>query len=92
MISVKLYATLRDVVGAKQLDVPFEAGGTARELMQAIAQTSPPLGEKLLDAKGQPTGYAHIFLDGRNVMWLEDMDTVVKEGNEIHLIPPMAGG
>ena len=92
MIRVKLYATLRDVAGAKHLDVPFEVGGTARELMQAIAQASPSLGEKLFDADGRPTGFAHIFVDGRNVMWLKDMDTVVEDGNEIDLIPPVAGG
>ena len=92
MIRVKLYATLRDIAGARHLDVHFEPGGTAHELMQAIAQVSPSLGEKLLDSDGLPTGFAHIFIDGRNVMWLEDMDTVVEDGNEIDLIPPVAGG
>lgn len=92
MIAVKLYATLRDIAGAKKLDVPFNYGGTARELMQAIAQASPSLGEKLLDGEGKPTGFAHIFVDGRNVMWLEDMDTVVESGSDVDLIPPVAGG
>lgn len=92
MINVKLFATLRDIAGEKAIDVPFEYGGTARDLVAAIEQVNPPLGREILDANGELTGTVHILVHGRNIVWLDDLDTVIEEGQDIDLVPPTAGG
>ncbi len=70
MASIKLFATLRDIAGAKVLEVSFENVSIARDL----------------------TGQVHILVNGRNIMWLQGLDTPISEADNVVLIPPVAGG
>jgi MoaD family protein len=92
MRTIKLFATLRDFVGAKDITVPFESGGTARDLIRAIGQINPALGDKIADKDGQLSGLVHIFVEGRNIEWLQGLDTVIADTDEVFMIPPVAGG
>jgi MoaD family protein len=92
MRTIKLFATLRDFVGAKEITVPFESGGTARDLIGAIRQVNPALGDKIADTDGQLSGLVHIFVEGRNIEWLQGLDTVIADTDEVFMIPPVAGG
>ncbi len=92
MRTIKLFATLRDFVGAREITVPFEAGGTARDLIEAVRQVNPALGDKIADRDGQLSGLVHIFVEGRNINWLQGLDTVIAETDEVFMIPPVAGG
>lgn len=92
MINVKLFATLRDIAGAKEIDVPFEYGGTARDLVAAIEQANPALGHEILNDEGELSGTVHILVHGRNIVWLDNLDTVIEAGQDIDLVPPTAGG
>lgn len=92
MKTLKLVATLRDIVGARELTVPFEGGQTVRELIQSIAEVSPALGDEIITGDGELTGTVHILVHGRNIVWLEGLDTTVREEDAIVLIPPAAGG
>lgn len=93
MATIKLFATLRDIAGGiKTLDVPLDNVETARDLALAISGASPPLGKELLDAHGELTGRVHILVNGRNIEWLDGLDTPVNSGDLLVLIPPAAGG
>lgn len=92
MRTIRLFATLRDFVGAREITVPFEAGGTARDLVEAIQRVNPALGEKIVDPDGQLSGLVHIFVEGRNIDWLQGLDTVIDDTAEVFMVPPVAGG
>jgi molybdopterin synthase sulfur carrier subunit len=91
MRTVKLFATLRDLAGAKTLDIPFERG-SVRDLVRAIGEVCPPIAAKMLDEQGQLNGVVHILVNGRNVEWLQGMDTSIEADDDLILIPPAAGG
>ena len=63
-----------------------------RELIAGIRQVNPALGEKIAASDGQLSGLVHIFVDGRNIDWLQGLDTVVTDQNDLFMIPPVAGG
>ncbi len=92
MKTIRLFATLRDVAGAKEVTIPFSDGQTVREMLAAVAEAYPALGAKILDPQGELTGLVHVLVHGRNVMWLEGLETVVRESDLIVLLPPSAGG
>ncbi len=92
MQTIKLLATLRDLAGARELHVELEPGQSVRHLIQAITEAAPQVGRKILDERGEMTGVVHIFVNGRNIQWLQGLDTVIEDGDEITLIPPVAGG
>ena len=92
MKTIKLFATVREMAGAKSLSVPFQDGGTVRDLVRAIQQVNPAIGDKLIDEHGQLTPIVHIYVRGRNVEWMEGLDTVVQRDDDVLLVPPTAGG
>ncbi len=92
MKTLKLLATLRDVAGTKDITVPFENGQTVRDLILSIQGINPELGAAIVDTDGQLTGLVNILVQGRNTVWLQGLDTVIKDSDTVVLLPPAAGG
>ncbi|MCC7261319.1 MAG: molybdopterin converting factor subunit 1 [Candidatus Latescibacteria bacterium] len=79
-IQLLLFASCRDAVGAKELVLDLPEGTTAAGLRDEVVSRYPrlaPLKEKLLIAANAE------YVDGA---------TVLKDGDEIALIPPVSGG
>jgi molybdopterin synthase sulfur carrier subunit len=92
MKTIKLFATLRDIAGVRELHVPFQAGQSVRDLVKDVQEACPALGEAMLDENGELSGLVHIMVQGRNVQWLQGMDTLIHESDSLVFIPPAAGG
>ncbi|NDJ52958.1 MAG: MoaD/ThiS family protein [Chloroflexi bacterium] len=92
-IKIKLLATLRELAGGhKELDLACPPDSTVNDLIATIQQASPPLHGKMIGADGELTGMVHIFVNGRNIDWLDGRETVITPKDVITLIPPVAGG
>ena len=74
------------------MTIPFSDGQTVREMLRTVVDVQPALGPKIFDADGEMTGLVHVLVHGRNIMWLNGLDTVVRETDQIVLLPPSAGG
>ncbi len=90
--TLKLSSILRDAVGAKELVIPSEDIHTVRDMIGVIATVNPTLDAKIIGQDGELTGLVHILVHGRNIIWLQGLDTVVSDKDEVVLIPPTAGG
>jgi molybdopterin synthase sulfur carrier subunit len=89
--TIRLYATLRLLTGRRELEVAGQ-GGTVAELVHEIAAVCPELGTKMLDARGELTGLVQIFVGGRNIRWLQGLQTPITPEDEVVLFPPVGGG
>ena len=92
MKTIRLFAILRELAGAREVTIPFSDGQTVREMLRAIAEIHPALGAKMLTPEGEMTGLVHVLVHGRNIMWLDGLDTVVHDTDNFDLLPPSAGG
>jgi len=91
-MQVKLYATLRALVGEPALDVPIADGSTVRDLVDELVRRWPELEEHLI-ANGVISGRVNVLLNGRNIRWLPDGEkTALTETCTVNLFPPAAGG
>lgn len=91
-MQIKAYATLRDLLGARLLEVPLEGPTSVEVVLRRLVADCPAFGKKLWDDEGRPTGYVTILLNGRSVEYLAGMATPVTEGDTIALFPPVGGG
>jgi molybdopterin synthase sulfur carrier subunit len=90
---VKYYATLRQVVGGKQADFELPAGGTLRQLIAEMVKRYPGLERELLDPQGNLNGHIHIFVNGRDSVFLENsLDTILTPEDTLSVFPPVGGG
>ena len=46
----------------------------------------------VLDENGDLSTLIHIYVRGRNVEWLDGLDTVITDKDDVFIVPPMAGG
>jgi len=89
-VRIRLPAVLRPLAGGRS-----EARGEGRtvgEVLRALERAHPALAERLLDAEGRPRRYLTLFLNDEDVRGLSGIETPVREGDELTLVPAIAGG
>ena len=79
-VTVKLFAVLRDKAGVAELRLPLPAGASVSEAMEVVLQRHPELGPF---AKRVAFAVNLTRVDGQ---------TVLKDGDELALLPPVSGG
>ncbi len=90
---VHFYATLREVVGRRQVDIPLAPGGTLRQLIADMVKLYPGLHQEILDSHGNLYNHIHIFVNGRESSFLKDnLDSILEPGDILSIFPPVGGG
>ena len=67
-------------------------GSTVAALLEDLDTHHPGLKERICEDDGQIRRFVNIFVNGENVRDRDGADTSVKSGDEIGIIPAMAGG
>jgi len=89
---VRIFATLRQLVGAKEVEVEVEAGATARNVLEKLTAAYPALGEHILDNDGNLQSSINVLVNGRSIRFLHGLDTAIQESDQLALFPPVGGG
>jgi molybdopterin synthase sulfur carrier subunit len=93
VMQVNFYATLRQIVGGKTVEVDVLEDITVRELLDKLATRYPALRPELLDDDGDLHGHVHVFVNGRDVTFLADkLDARLKPEDAVNIFPPVGGG
>jgi adenylyltransferase/sulfurtransferase len=76
--------------GEKKVDL------TATTLSEAFAKISEQLGDefkrRVLNHDGSPRSLINIYINGKNMRFSGGMETALKDGDEIYILPAVAGG
>jgi sulfur-carrier protein len=74
------------------LDTVNAVGSTIIEVIENLNQQFPGIKERLADDQGNLRRFVNIYINGEDVRFLEDKATPVKDGDEISIVPAIAGG
>jgi len=89
----KLFANLAETAGKKEVDLEVAPGDTFRDALDELLDTHPELAEEILDDDGDIHGHIRVLRNGENpFVEQEGYDTVLEEGDELALFPPVSGG
>jgi MoaD family protein len=91
-MNVRLLAGLRARAKMKSISVQLAPDARARDLLAAIRQQHPALAEYIVDANGQLLPGVLLLVNGRHTDFLQGLDTPLANGDDLVLMPPMAGG
>ena len=91
-MEIRVFATLRDVVGRASITIDDVPGMTVDHVLQAVSVAHPALRTKLLDEKGALQTAIHILVNGRDVRFLNGLETVVSPQDSVRIFPPVGGG
>lgn len=67
------------------------SGTTVKDVLSDVGKSHPGITERLFD-KGQLRRFVNIYLNDEDIRYLDNMDTQVKDGDELSIIPAVAGG
>ena len=89
MAAVRIPPTLRaDVGGARELEAD---GSTVAEVIENLVERFPSLAAQLLE-DGRLAPFVNVYLGGEDVRTRDGLDTEVRNGDQLILLPAMAGG
>jgi molybdopterin synthase sulfur carrier subunit len=90
MSSVIIPQVLRaEAGGARSVTVD---GATVGEVVEQLLERHPGLRERLVSPDGRLHRFVNVYRNGEDVRYLEGLDTTVADGDEIRLLPAIAGG
>ena len=91
MATILVPGVLRgEVAGASRLEVGPVA--TLGELFDEVASRWPRLHRRIRDEQGQIRRYVNVFVDGEDCRHIGGLQTPVRDGTEVQVIPSVAGG
>lgn len=90
MATVRIPPVLRaQAGGSKTLDV---GGATVGEILAGLTASHPGLRPQLLTDDGALNRFVNVYVDGQDVRYTGDLATAVADGDEVVILPAMAGG
>lgn len=90
MATVYVPTPLRRLTGG-QSKIEVE-GETIASLIQAADQQYPGIAERVLDEAGNVKRFVNIFVNDDEIRTLQGLETPVKAGDRVSIVPAMAGG
>jgi sulfur-carrier protein len=89
-IQVQLPTILRPLAGGES---KVDANGTTvGEIFSDLGARFPGIGEQLVTEEGQLHRFVNVYLDDEDIRYLDALNTPVKEGSVISILPAVAGG
>ena len=90
MSKIHIPTPLRQYVG-KQSTVDVQAT-TVGEAMNALVGQHPDLRRHLYTDEGKLRAFVNLYLNDEDIRYLQKEATAVKEGDNISIVPSIAGG
>ncbi len=89
-VKVRLPTPLRRLAQGK--DVVEVNAATLAECLSTLDSNYAGMKERLCDEKGELRPFVNIYINGEDVRFLKGMATPLKQGDEISIVPAVAGG
>jgi molybdopterin synthase sulfur carrier subunit len=74
-----------------QAKVEIESG-TLNQMVDRLELSYPGFKERLVDENGDLRYFVNIYVNGEDVRFLDGLDTSTNSGDEISIVPAVAGG
>ena len=89
-VDVRLPTVLRPQAGG-QSTVTVKAS-TIGDVLRELVSEFPGMSGQLLNEDGSLHRFVNVYVNDDDVRYLESLDTPVKDGDEVSLLPAVAGG
>ena len=90
MVQVRIPTPLRKLTGGSE-SVNAD-GANVAAVVESLERDYPGMKNRVLDESGTVRRFVNIFVNGEDIRFLGQLDTPVKEGDELSIVPAIAGG
>ncbi len=90
MANVKIPTPLRNLTkGAGEVEIE---GANINTLIENLDKQYPGIKGRLLDESNNLRRFVNIYVNGDDVRFLKGLDTGVRDGDNVSIVPAIAGG
>ncbi|HAV60928.1 MAG TPA: molybdopterin synthase sulfur carrier subunit [Verrucomicrobiales bacterium] len=89
-VNVRIPTPLRKLTNNEEL-VEVQPG-TIGAAIKELQSRYPGIEERLVDEKGAVRRFVNVYVNEEDIRFLKNSETPLKEGDEVSIIPAIAGG
>jgi sulfur-carrier protein len=89
-INIRIPTPLRRLTNEQE--VVQAEGSTVQALLEHLDTSFPGLKERICDETGKVRRFVNVYLNDEDIRFLQENDTPVNPGDEISIVPAIAGG
>ena len=89
-ITVRIPTPLRRVTNGE--DKVTVEGSNLNEIIGSLDDQYPGIRARICDDQGDLRNFGNVYVNGEDVRFLEGLETSTKTGDEISIVPAVAGG
>ncbi|MBL8036888.1 MAG: MoaD/ThiS family protein [Nitrospira sp.] len=90
MIKVRIPTPLRPLTKNQgEVDI---AAGSITDLVNSLEASYPGIKARLCDESGELRRFVNIYVNEEDIRFLKGKDTTLKTGDEVSIVPAIAGG
>lgn len=89
-VNVRIPTVLRPMAGGNS-SVEL-SGATVGDVVSELVGVYPGLKENLVDDSGAVRKFVNVYVNDEDIRFLDKLDTAVAEGDEVAILPAVAGG
>ena len=89
-VKVRIPSPLRNFTNGA--DTVEAAGGNVGEVLKDLLGKAGGIEQRLFKGPGQLNRFVNVYLNDEDIRFLQNLDTPVKQGDEISIVPAIAGG
>jgi molybdopterin synthase sulfur carrier subunit len=88
-VEVRVTSVLQRVVGGKSVRTE---GNTIGEVLESVNTNYPGFKEQITTSDGSLHRFVNIYINDEDIRFLQSLETPVKEGDVVSILPALAGG
>lgn len=89
-VNVRIPTPLRKLTNNEEL-VEVKAS-TIGEAINELQSRFPGIKERLIDEAGSVRKFVNVYVNEEDIRFLQNQQTAIKDGDEVSIIPAIAGG
>ena len=89
-VKVRIPSPLRSYTNG--VDVVESPGGNVGEVLNNLKTKAEGIETRLFKGPNQLNRFVNVYLNDEDIRYLKNLETPVKEGDEISIVPAIAGG
>jgi len=75
--------------GSDEVDA---SGNTISAMFDDLERNHPGIKERVVDESGKVRRFVNVYVNGDDIRFLMNVDTALKDGDNISIVPAIAGG
>lgn len=68
------------------------SGATVGALVEDLERRFPGIRDRICDEQGRVRRFVNLYVNGDDIRFLQQLDTQIKDGDEVSIVPAIAGG